>query len=72
MSHANAKNTLICTASGRLPLPLAYLRGEAALDCRDAASAAARVARDKVQPVLALAELGVGRAAGLARDILHW
>lgn len=55
-----------------LTLALADLGRETRLDSRDRAAGPARVAGDEVETVLALVELGVGRAAGLAGDVFHW
>ncbi len=49
---------------------LADLGRETSLDGSDTATRAAVVAGDKVQTVLALAELGVGRLASFAGDVL--
>jgi hypothetical protein len=52
-----------------LPPPLPDLCRETRLDSRDRASGAARVARNKVQTVLALVEIRVGRATRFARHV---
>ena len=54
-----------------LTLSLADLGGETGLDGCDGTARVAAVAGDKVQSVLALVELGVGAAAGLASDVFH-
>lgn len=58
-------------ASGLLDhsLSLADLCGETGLDGSDGTSGTAAVAGDEVQSVLALVELGIGAAAGLAGDV---
>jgi len=48
------------------PLPLAHLGRETRLDGGDRSSASTRVAGDEIQSVLALTELRVGTATGLA------
>lgn len=50
-------------------LSLADLGGETSLDGGDGTTGAAVVAGDKVQTVLGLVELGIGRLAGLAGDV---
>lgn len=50
-------------------LSLADLCGETGLDGSDGTSGTAAVAGDEVQSVLALVELGIRAAAGLAGDI---
>jgi hypothetical protein len=51
-------------------LSLADLGRETSLDGRDGSSRATVVASDEVQTVFSLIQLGVGRLAGLASDIL--
>jgi len=52
-----------------LALSLADLSRETSLDGSDGTSGTAAVAGDEIQSVLALVELGVGAAAGLAGHI---
>jgi hypothetical protein len=53
-------------------LSLADLGRETGLDSRDTAAGTAVVAGNEVQTVLTLVELGVGRLARLAGDVLDW
>lgn len=55
-----------------LPLALADLGRETSLDGRDGTSRAAGIARHKVESVLALVELRVWGAAGLAGHVFHY
>jgi hypothetical protein len=51
-------------------LSLADLGRETSLDSRDGSSRTTVVASDEVQSVFSLIQLGVGRLAGFASDIL--
>ena len=57
--------------SAQKPLPLPDLRRETTLDRRHTPPAPTAVARNEIQPVLALAQLRVRTPARLARDVLH-
>lgn len=53
-------------------LSAADLGGETGLDGGNTTSGAARVASDEGQTVLSLVELGIGRFARLARNVLDY
>lgn len=65
----NERNVDTHASLSLLQLPLSNLRLETALDRRDGATGAARLAGHKVQSVL-LAEQGIGTLADLARYVL--
>jgi hypothetical protein len=54
-----------------LPPPLADLCRETSLDGRNGTPGSARIARDEVETVLALVQIGIRGTAGFASDVFH-